>query len=895
MGIHGFYYGWLKNQGFPRVLQDQLPGDVCSLLIDMNGIIHRTSHIIYATDAIEEDEREKRGERKQYRGPRHKRNTAEEEEKKRKMKKRMAKLQNDAAQAWSEGETVFNNWLLELENKHFRTITSELLNLLIETGVNPMDLLIVSIDGPAPVAKMKQQRSRRFRSGQRRESTTLNNQGGYPWPLFDSNSITPGTDFMFRLDAYLQKWFKEQTLDLPSKVIYYSHMVPGEGEHRIMDDIRNGTVKSCESFEGVHVIYGSDADLAMLALIAPLDHLYIARDDKTDVINIDKFREAIFDIMKTKTALNDFVILFFLMGNDFLPRPPAMENQMEESINSLIEIYHEVNGVTDIPLGSEPVDGKYPLTNQDQHHTVNWDNMSVFLNMMGLVEDQLLSRIAARLKRPKFPSAMITESTITTRGAPLPGSRPKVTKTIDYNRFRQLWYSNALLPKTPYRIMSPLDQKLLGSPAITIEELDRMVLSYLQGIGWINTYYNQGTNHISLWWFYSGEYAPLFTDIKRVINQIGTTTSLATKIHPYVRQPNQGHYNVIYQLLSILSRASQNLLPIEVRWLMNSNSPISDLYPSTFLVEINGKNAEWQGIALLPPFQPSRVVKTVNNNIKFPTSRQRQFQSVGPLILEKSKGLQALIRSKTQFDRPRRGRGRGRGRGRREFRGRGRGRGRGRREFRSRDDRGFRREFRGRDDRGFRREFRGRDDRGFRREFRGRGRDDRGLRRQPPVTEFVPQYVQPDISPAPISISPGMVPQPAKMAASRLGLVGRPVSTRSFASALMEDLPVVTTIKPQSPSIVTTPLTSEPRPPDISVISAPNLTILDQPVRTRTERRLSAHHQQTPPPTSLSIQPSAITRTPQPSREFPTQRRRYVPRKEQEKKIQAWNQQEPLM
>ncbi len=593
MRIHGFYFKWLKSRRLPGVLQRYLPGEVSSLLIDMNGIIHRTSHIVYATDAIEEEEKEKRGKKAERRGPRHFRNSAEDARKKEKMKKRMLKLRKNAARAWIEGATAFDAWLLELENKHFRAITLELINLLRgfqETRGSPIDLLIVSIDGPAPTAKMNQQRSRRFRSGQRQEISTLKNQGGYPWPLFDSNSITPGTDFMFRLDAYLQQWFDEQTLDLPSKVIYYSHMVPGEGEHRIMDDIRNGTVKSADRFEGAHVIYGSDSDLAMLALIAPLNNLYIARDDLTDVININRFREAIFDVMKTKTALNDFVVIFFLVGNDFLPRPPSMDGDMTQSIDSLIQIYHKINGITDISLGNEPVDVIYPLTNQDQHHTINWDSMSVFLKMIGLVENQLLNQLVNRPRQPKFPSAMITKATETVNEAPVYGVRPKVIKSIKPDIFRNLWYSNALLPKTPYEIMSPIDRQLLGPPAVSVREIEQMTLSYLQGIGWINTYYNQGTNRVSLGWFYPWEYSPLFSDIGAMIEGIQTKGRLASAIPPYVSQLVRPTSEVsqsivtaqhpigtpqiippppigpsIYQLLSIFPRASQNLLPIEVR------------------------------------------------------------------------------------------------------------------------------------------------------------------------------------------------------------------------------------------------------------------------------------------------------------------------------------------
>ena len=63
---------------------------------------------------------------------------------------------------------------------------------------------MLAIDGVAPRAKMNQQRSRRFRSSKERElllEELYAKNGEVPEmkTVFDSNCITPGTDFMFRL------------------------------------------------------------------------------------------------------------------------------------------------------------------------------------------------------------------------------------------------------------------------------------------------------------------------------------------------------------------------------------------------------------------------------------------------------------------------------------------------------------------------------------------------------------------------------------------------------------------------------------------------------------------------------------------------------------------------
>ena len=86
-------------------------------------------------------------------------------------------------------------------------------------------LVYLCVDGVAPRAKMNQQRSRRFRSVQEAKEKDedkekliqmLKSQNGEEWweerrqemskKTWDSNAITPGTPFMFKLAACLQYW-----------------------------------------------------------------------------------------------------------------------------------------------------------------------------------------------------------------------------------------------------------------------------------------------------------------------------------------------------------------------------------------------------------------------------------------------------------------------------------------------------------------------------------------------------------------------------------------------------------------------------------------------------------------------------------------------------------------
>jgi len=86
--------------------------------------------------------------------------------------------------------------------------------------VKPKKVLYLAVDGVAPRAKMNQQRSRRFRSSKEAEAlaaTILARDGSLPeQDAFDSNCITPGTDFMLKLGLAMRKWVEYKQKNRPS-------------------------------------------------------------------------------------------------------------------------------------------------------------------------------------------------------------------------------------------------------------------------------------------------------------------------------------------------------------------------------------------------------------------------------------------------------------------------------------------------------------------------------------------------------------------------------------------------------------------------------------------------------------------------------------------------------
>ena len=173
--------------------------------------------------------------------------------------------------------------------------------------VRPQKIIYLAIDGVAPRAKMNQQRARRFRAAQESERAYLEKKRlrdewaakGIMNPLvdqyidgsFDSNQITPGTEFMHHLTIALQYYIYERLNNHPLwqnlTVIFSDASIPGEGEHKILQFIREQRAEINYHPNTRHCIYGADADLIMLALSTHEPWFYIIRE--TIMQGDDKF------------------------------------------------------------------------------------------------------------------------------------------------------------------------------------------------------------------------------------------------------------------------------------------------------------------------------------------------------------------------------------------------------------------------------------------------------------------------------------------------------------------------------------------------------------------------------------------------------------------------------
>lgn len=159
----------------------------------------------------------------------------------------------------------------KLEKKMFKRVINYLIYL--EHYVNAKETMMISVDGVAPLAKMIQQRKRRFKAV---DDTKIRNDikikyGKTVNDIWHNTVITPSSEFMEKLHNELIKHFKNRKSEIT--YIYSSYKTHSEGEHKLLQHIKKNVPK-----DDVVVIYGLDADLIFLAMASGNNNIYLLRE-----------------------------------------------------------------------------------------------------------------------------------------------------------------------------------------------------------------------------------------------------------------------------------------------------------------------------------------------------------------------------------------------------------------------------------------------------------------------------------------------------------------------------------------------------------------------------------------------------------------------------------------
>lgn len=473
---------------------------------------------------------------------------------------------------------------------------------------------------------MNQQRARRFRSAQEASlaaQAAAERGEEVSEDRFDSNCITPGTEFMARLsknlDFYIHKRMAEDSTWKNFQVILSGHEVPGEGEHKIMEYIRLQKMQPEFPPNTTHCLYGLDADLIMLGLVTHEPHFCLLREvvsftggargrptrevlakpseEGFILLHVGLLREylelefrskepAKFDLER---VIDDFVFIAYLVGNDFLPTLPTLDIA-EGALDSLLEIYKDMNK-----------DSKSYLTHNGK---IDIETLQQFFVRIGEMEH---STLKARAK----DAQVLQDKKSRRRGSEMQldlADVPNMLTSEDEGAVMMNSDARALLLDEETDAESAMNAwkeryyvQKAGLKSIQPQDIGSMTFHYVRGLHWVSEYYYRG---VASWdWYYPFHYAPCASDLAWGVRAWSAAPSHMKSFT--IGSP----FSPFQQLLSVLPPASSRLLPEPFRKLMHEpSSPIQDFYPSEIAIDLEGKRNDWEGVILIPFIDQQRLV-----------------------------------------------------------------------------------------------------------------------------------------------------------------------------------------------------------------------------------------------------------------------------------------------
>lgn len=597
------------------------------------------------------------------------------------------------------------------------------------SSIRPRKVLFLAIDGVAPRAKINQQRSRRYRSSHEAkvaaeealkkaaknakkltrfvcdgENLSVNgsNLVKVAPPTdhtcqFDTNCITPGTEFMTRLSQHMEFLIAKTITESPEwqdlmredsdgaglQIIFSGAEVPGEGEHKIMEFIRLNKAKPGYNPNTRHCVYGLDADLILLGLLSHDPHFCLLReevqfgrannskpetsskkikkadDTKFYLLHLSLMRDYLsleFDplIVPLERAIDDFIMMMLLVGNDFLPGLPNMhlgEGVLDTIFAAYKKIITKNNGTflnengricfgllarlldelavkIEEPAVCELIPGLVGFSDlsieSDISDYSDTDDVSIEISqndtedVIEILQDVMIIMLEDEYETewisPKGLNAIQVKSLHDVAfvfrflfSLDVNTATVILKKSPDYDSVDSDWFASALL-NLKKRIKNGLKSKDYGSLKMACDDYKREY--YMDKLHFdpkndpkcfknLVDSFCEGLHWNMLYyyegvpswtWFYPFHYAPQISD-------------LADYCRSYTPQSFilGSPLTPIEQLMSVLPPASNSLVPQPLRSLMlDPTSPVKDFYPEKYATDANGKKQSWEAIVLIP-------------------------------------------------------------------------------------------------------------------------------------------------------------------------------------------------------------------------------------------------------------------------------------------------------
>ena len=451
--------------------------------------------------------------------------------------------------------------------------------------ISPKKTVIIAFDGVAPVAKLEQQRTRRYKSYLLKKITNeIKNESTKSW---DKTAITPGTNFMKKLGNEIKKYYSKKFKNINNvNIIVSTSDDVGEGEHKIFDYIRDNKTFHKNT---TTLIYGLDADLIMLCLnhLNISENIYLYRETPEFIKTINRdlepnenyfmdiplLAEAIRDKLtiaknNNKNILHDYIFLCLLLGNDFLPHFPSL-NIRTSGIHTLMATYKNTLGKHNLFICNR--------------NKINWYNLKILIEALSENEHNNFKdeyKLRNKFEKRFYPSETVEDKLKKLEN--IPTKKRETEKYIDpFNYYWEYRY---------YKKLFDLD--------INKAYKQKICINYLEGLEWVFKYYTTGC--IDWRWKYDFNYPPLLNDLKNYIPSWDTSM---------IKKNNNLPVEQLTQLSYVLPKTSLTLLPKKLQDKLNKT--MSSKYPENCDLEWSFCKYLWEAHPKLPSIDINYLEKLI--------------------------------------------------------------------------------------------------------------------------------------------------------------------------------------------------------------------------------------------------------------------------------------------
>ena len=425
--------------------------------------------------------------------------------------------------------------------------------------LNPTKCIYIAFDGVAPFAKMEQQKLRRYKSS----FTAIFNNEYIRKEIknkWNTSSITPGTQFMYKLNEKLKYHFNHSEHRYKCKeVIVSCSDEHGEGEQKLFSHIRSSSINSDRIS-----VYGLDSDLIMLSIfhLSYCKNIFIFReapeflrnsipvdvsDNQPYFVDIDSLQYGIMEHMNceynNKQRIRDYVFLCFFLGNDFLPHFPSM-NIRTHGMDVLLDTYK-------MTLGNK----KDEYLINEENGKIDWINVNKYINKVQEKEEDYLKQ--EHSNRNRFDSYKFGETT-----------KEEKEKALQ---------NTPIIYRREEKYISPHDYgwedryyKSLFGKERKPKNIKEICNNYIEGLEWVHVYYTHDC--IDWKWKYNYHYPPLFKDLIKYIPHF--------QMEYFSNSKKPDIFSPYTQLAYVLPKDNLYLLPKEKElWLLKN---YKEYYPDNY-------------------------------------------------------------------------------------------------------------------------------------------------------------------------------------------------------------------------------------------------------------------------------------------------------------------------